>query len=133
MMQDRILKLSGIVEEVSKKRRRRVNEEIGFTEDDVIRSRAKMDGIASKLKELKDEMEETLKEIAKYETESGGNVIKGVVAFQKAFDKLDQSSAELRKGAFKGLGKMPIETTDEEGEEEIEYKPIKESRKLKRR
>lgn len=132
MLQDRIMKLSGIIEEV-KSKKKGINEEIGFTEDDVIRSRAKMDEIANKVKELKDEMEESLKEIAKYETESGGNVIKGVTAFQKAFDKLDQASAELRKGAFKGLGKMPVETTDEEGEEEIEYKPIKESRKLKRK
>lgn len=128
MFKDRIKELSGIVEEV-KNKSKKVNEELDFTEDDVIRSRSKMDEIANKVKELKDEMEETLKEISKYETENGGNVIKGVTSFQKSFDKLDQASAELRKGAFKGLGKMPVEVADDEGKEEVEYKPIKESRK----
>lgn len=92
-----ILKNAGLNEE----------EDIGFTQDQVLSTKLKMDGFADRISNLKDEMQEVFEEMNEFRTDNGNFVIKGFNDYARAIQSLDKAFMNIRKGAFKGFAKMP--------------------------
>jgi len=89
-----------------------LNEEINFTEEDVLSSMTDISSFVVKLGELKSEMETLIDNAERFNTETGGNLIKGMSGFKRAFEKLEKAHQEARTVISKGVSKIPAETKE---------------------
>ena len=80
---------------------------IDFEEKDVLKVRAKFDDIGERIEALRDEVKEVLDESNRFRTDKGDFLIKGQNDYVRAYQALDKAMMNIRKGSFKGLGRMP--------------------------
>lgn len=84
-----------------------INEEVDFSEEDVLKKKREIDSFAERINELERELSEILRNAADYRTDRGDFLIKGFDQYVRAAQYLGQALMNIRKGASKGLGKMP--------------------------
>lgn len=84
-----------------------LDEAVNFDMNDVDSVRKRADEIANKISALTEEVRAMLDESNELRTDSGNFLLKGHNDFVHAFNALNKAFLEVRKGSFKGVGRMP--------------------------
>ena len=84
-----------------------MNEAVNFDQGDILKLRSKFDEIGGRIADLREELNQLYKESNEFRTDKGDFLLKGHNDYVRAFQALDKAVMNIRKGSFKGLGKMP--------------------------